>query len=632
MAPSATTARSFEEVKEWVKDRADLSAVVGRHTKLVKEKTGFKACCPLPGHKEKTPSFHVNTVDNYFYCYGCNRGGDIFTFLELVEGIPFFESLKELATQYGIELPQAKTNKDSGSKEQGSKSEKDAGFELLDRAVNYFQRVLVEGSTPGAQKAQEYLLERNIPKEEWIHFQLGWAPENGALAKKVKDKKSEYELAQKTGLVREYSGRAVDFFMDRLMIPIHDARGRPIAFSGRTLKPVEANNPKYKNSAESDWFKKKTVLYGLNRVLKLIREDNFVCFVEGYFDQWAFERVEVPAVAVMGTALTEEHLALLERHTKQAVLVMDADRAGIESTRKSLPLFLSRGWEVKVFSGLDGKDPDEWLKGSGFTKEKVKQQLLSAADALLWWALLILKECQEQNLNRIQTLNRLGDVWSMTNNEAHRTVLADELARHMGLRAEDLKLSLREFLPNQRQESYGANQNASYSAKENLYLNVKKKKYTKLEKAAEDAFILWLQNWDLLTPQTESDWQQRETYFRPTLLGPMVKKMASEHSMGRLGKIFIKQELEDSSLDPELRSLILRGLVGSVAEEGSSSEADKALKSFKELETILFQESVHLEISRLEGQLRAESRQNFEEKAQFLQRIQELRMSLEKAK
>lgn len=630
--------KSLAEIKENIKERADLASIVGRHTKLVKSGRGYKACCPLPGHKEKSPSFHIDTRQNLYFCYGCNRGGDVFTFLQVVEGLPFMEALKELGDSMGIEIPRGNFSK-TESVEQ--RSFKELGFDILARASKFYHRVLVDRATPGAEKAYDYLVERGISVAEIEKLELGWAPERGSpLLKRVKENSNEeYQIALATGLVREYGSRAYDFFQDRLMIPIFDARARPVAFSGRTLAPVTSENPKYKNSPESDWFKKKETLYGLERAAKLIREENFVCIVEGYFDQWAFERFEVPAVAVMGTALGEDHLRLLSRHTRQCILVLDADKAGVNSTKKSLPLLLSHEWDVKVFSELEGKDPDEWLKSHPKGNTEIKRKLLSAPESLEWWAKLLLREGQEKNLNRLQIFHSLVEVWQMARSLAHHNILADEIARHLGLSSQEVKESLGELARKNpgtasRPERPVAAARSEMDFMPRVSQNfVPKTAYkTPIEGAAEELFIWWLRHFDILSPQSHEEWQNRERLFTGTPAEKLVLAMGAEAY--KSGQAWTLAELQRTLLNSEimtdvLRQWVLKGLV----DPGYSTMEDKAkiLISFNEFAAILDREKVNSEIAKIQADIRSTST-DAEKTAQLLQKVQDLRMSLEKRK
>ncbi len=630
-----TAATSLSDVKEQVKDKADLAGVVSKHTKLVKSTQGFKACCPLPGHKEKTPSFYVNTRDNYFYCYGCNRGGDVFTFLNLVEGLGFIDALKELAADLHIELPKTAFSK---TESEAQKSERQSGYDLLGRTDKFFHRVLVEGATPGAEKAATYLKQRGISDEEITELSLGWAPESGTALLKKMQSQLDFDTAKATGLVREYGSRAYDFFQDRLMIPISDHRGRTVAFSGRTLGEVSGDNPKYKNSPESEWFKKKEILYALDRAAKLIRNENYVCIVEGYFDQWAFQRREIPAVAVMGTALTEEHLNALGRHTKQVVLVLDTDAAGINSTKKSLPLFLDHGWDVKVFSELQGKDPDEWLKDNSEGAQTIKQKLLSAPEALEWWGKLLIKEAAEQSFNRLQTQKSLIEVWRLAKTLAHKNILADELGRVLGLQPAEFKESMQELLAQTAPSKKApivhgvANFTEGNSSPEPSQKSSPQRRISNWDRASESVLVWWIRHWELLTPKSNEAWAEREELFLGSTAEKLVKRFGADwyRNQGELKKDVVKGLLSDENLDELLRGWILKGFVSSDMSANIEDEA-KILISFNEFAGILRRESVEAQISKLQNELRALS-SDTEGTAQILHKVQELRMSLEKRK
>lgn len=628
---SAST--SLNDIKEKIKDRADIGFYIGKHTKLVKSTQGFKACCPLPGHKEKTPSFYVNTRDNYFYCYGCNRGGDIFSFLKLVEGLEFIEALKELAQDLNIDLPaigSGSAQMVSSPQAQLQKSRREKGYELLNRAALFFNRVLMDQVSPGAAKAYAYLRQRGLSDNEMMDWMLGWAPEgSGTLLKRMKDPE-EIEIAKGVGLIRQYESRAYDFFQDRLMIPIRDARGRTVAFSGRSLLPVADGNPKYKNSPETEWFKKKETLYGLDRTAKVIRDENYVCFVEGYFDQWAFQRKGIPAVAVMGTALSAEHLQLIGKHTQQIVLVMDTDQAGINSTRRSLPLFLEKSFDVKIFSEMAGKDPDEWLQSVNENSAQIRSRLLGAPEALDWWGRLVVKESAEQNYNRLQTLKALVEVWAMARTLAHKSVLADEWGRLLNLSPRNLMASLDEITP-RNSGSHGQNSWGSYAPNEASYNRIAKTPKTQLERHTEEAFVFWLQHWETLVPKSHEAWDERERLFRGTRAEKFIAQLGAQYRLnhGELNRDYIRGCLDSGGIDDDLRPWILKGLVSS--ELALPEDVTKILNSFGELSSVLERERVNAEFLRLQSELRSSS-QDPEKTAQLLQAVQELRMNLEKRK
>ncbi len=623
---------TLSQAKDLVKDRIELADVIAKHTRLVKTGNGFKACCPLPGHQEKTPSFHIDRQKNLFYCYGCQRGGDLFTFLELVEGLNFMEALKEYSELLQIQLPTL--SKGEMKNLQTQKSTMDEGFEVLKRASTFYHRVLMDQKNAGAKSAWDYLVKkRGLTEEEIIELEIGFAPPGGtSLTAKLKDTPLS-KVAQSLGIIRETRVGLRDFFQERIVIPIKDHRGKVRGFSGRVLDPAPPDQPKYKNSSDSDWFKKKELLYGLERAHKWIRESGFVCVVEGYFDQWAFDRHQIPSVAAMGIALTEEHLRTLGRFTKRIYLVMDIDRAGIESTKKSLPLLLREGWEVRVFSELQGKDPDEWL--AQFSGD-VKRTLQQAPEASEWWVKQLLREARDANENRLQTLRRMKEIWTYAADSAHKSILADLISRGVGIGKDEVREALNDTEeksdrgPDHAQDA-GRQHRSNRSAVEFFRPKTDKvQSKNSWDKSAEESLVYWIRNWTLLTPPDEAAWQERLELFRGSLADQLIQALHEEwQRQGQVEVSYVAKKLEDSSLEPLLRQWIFRGMVApDEGPEKSSAEADKALNSFRELGLGLRRERVRVEISRLESEIRS-LREDDPRTMEVLSEIQKLRFCLE---
>ena len=629
-ATSGSGGRSLPEIKEQIKERADLVEIIGRYTKLQKMGGRYIGCCPF--HKEKTPSFNVNPQQGFYHCFGCKEGGDVFAFLMKVEGLSFMEAMRDLAQSLHIEIPQSARFSAEASRE--ATTERSAGHELLERAAKFYNKVLLTGATEGARKAWAYLQTRGITQEEAEELRLGWAPESGQdLMRKLSA--SEKPLAEKTSLIRMGQSGPYEFFRSRLLIPICDAKGRTAAFSGRTLEPVTSQNPKYKNSSESDWFKKKEVLYGLDRAAKLIRTDDYVCIVEGYFDQWAFHRNGIPAVAVMGTALTEEHLKVLGRYTKRVVLVLDADRAGIESTLKAIPALVRGGWNVTVFSGIEGKDPDEWLASEKV--DDLKKKMLAAPEALEWWIRLILEEAIAQRTPRYETYKKLSAPWSFTQTQAHRSVLADEIGRMIGISSDHVLTDLNELVRNSAEvtkrsggssSGYSSNEDSSSASRQSPTLSSSLSETPLTRSASEEVFVWWVRHADILTPMTEEDWAKRVELFSRTPVEAGVIKL--REVVGETGSANPVEWLEKLDAEPLLKTWIQKGLVLRDDPEVSQNEA-KVLISFNEISSILVRERVHSDIARVQAQIRKLGSTSPETPG-LLQKVQQLRFQLEKTK
>lgn len=449
-----TKEHDFNRVKEELKARVKLEELVAKSSKLIASTQGYKACCPLPGHNEKTASFTINSSENFFYCYGCQRGGDIFTFIELTEGLSFFEALKQLAEEFHVELPKRTDSKFTSSTPYKKNNTK-TYLELLERSAVYFNHILVNSELPESKEVRDYLLNRGINKNFINKYKLGYLPQSDqSFAKKLKEIDRLTE-ATELGLIRQnYQKSYYSFFAGRLMIPVENSRGKVIAFSGRSLKAVSEGNPKYKNSPESLVFKKKKELYGFHQALPLMREKRYAVLVEGFFDQWALHSHGIPSVAVMGTGISEEQIKKLERSVDQLIFLLDNDEAGKRATLRSLPIALTTSkLELKVFSSLEGKDPDEWLKSINPQTTNIEDEILNAQEAKIWWAFEILKKAQKTKLSPIKCLEQLREVAAFIKNNVELKWFSQNIAPMLNLSARDIALELRKYARSSPQNS-----------------------------------------------------------------------------------------------------------------------------------------------------------------------------------
>jgi DNA primase len=387
---------------------------------------------------------------------------------------------------------------------------------------------------------------------------------------------------------------------------------------------VTSKNPKYINSPESEWFKKKAVLYGLERAQKFIRDENYVCVVEGFFDQWAFDRNEIPSVAVMGTALTLDHLSVLGRYTKNVVLVMDTDNAGIQSTRKSVVLLLEHGWTVRVFSSFEGKDPDEWLKKLSREKnlkEKVRSQLLSASEGLEWLAENTLAQGQSKNLSRGELIQELGSVWAMAKQETQKLRILDLLSPVTGFNPADLRRALDEVRvvgPSKKDDEM-----PSPLQKVNAVSTIVKIPATLIDRLAEQCFLWWIWHRDYLWPQNEQDWSSYRKLFSGTYLEPVVELMFENREFWgqEAPEKVVEQYMANPAIEPLLNATLLKSMVRS--DKGQTSDSGKASNSFREMSDLLNSEKTKNRISFLKNEIRKNSHDS-EKTAQLLHAVQEL--------
>ena len=364
-----------------IRGRVAISSVVGRKVAWDRRKTNagkgdYWACCPF--HGEKSPSFHVEDRKGRYHCFGCKASGDIFTFLVEKDGVSFPEAVERLAQEAGLPLPQV-SEADVQREEQRASL-----YDIMEIAAKFFEAELQ--SARGA-KARGYLADRQLSGSIQKEFRLGYAADDrSALRNHLAEKKVAPEQMVEAGLIIQGEGASYDRFRDRVMFPIRDPRGRVIAFGGRALgKDVPA---KYLNSPETPLFHKGRVLYNLDKARGPAHEQGAIVAVEGYVDVIAMHRAGLPhSVAPLGTALTEDQLAILWRAAPEPTLCFDGDSAGIKAAYRALDLalpLLKPGHSLKFALLPEGQDPDDLLKSQG--AEAVKDVIAAAQplSEVLW--------------------------------------------------------------------------------------------------------------------------------------------------------------------------------------------------------------------------------------------------------
>ncbi len=344
-----------------LKRQADIVRVIRDYVELKKKGANWMACCPF--HKEKTPSFSVSPAKEIFYCFGCHKGGSVFNFVMEIERVAFPEAIKIVADKVGMPLPKMV---DDGRFE-ARRQESDLVIQLNSWAMEFWQQQL-QSSNEG-RIARDYLKERQISEETQTTFRIGYAPDSWeALSTYLRHKGATQEHIDRSGLVakKEETNRSYDRFRGRLMVPVFDAQGKPIAFGGRTLKGEDA---KYINSPETPAYVKGRNLFGLNLTRDEIRRQGFAILVEGFLDlivpyQFGVRNV----VASLGTALTADQVKLLSRFARKVVVNYDGDRAGVQAAKKAIEILLAEDLEVKVLVLPDNADPDEYIRKFGVTE------------------------------------------------------------------------------------------------------------------------------------------------------------------------------------------------------------------------------------------------------------------------
>ena len=342
---------------EEIRSAADIVDVVGDYVRLKPSGSDYKGLCPF--HDEKTPSFHVDPAKNLFYCFGCSKGGDLFSFVEEMEGIGFTESVRMLAERFGVALPV----EDGPSEDAG---ERESIYHALRFAARFFYRQLTQ--TEAGEPALRYLRGRGMTPKTIKRFGLGYAPDRwDALLEAAAKEHIAPELLEKAGLViaRKSGEGHYDRYRGRVIFPLFSHVGKVLGFAGRILE-ADTDQPKYINSPETRVYHKSQVLYGLHQGKKTIRDKSAVGIVEGYTDVITMHHYGVHnVVATCGTSLTEQHVELLGRYVDEAYFIYDADSAGERATLRGADTAFRKGFEVNIIELPGGEDPDTFVAKEG---------------------------------------------------------------------------------------------------------------------------------------------------------------------------------------------------------------------------------------------------------------------------
>ena len=336
-----------------IRERLSIVDVVSRRVPLTKKGQNYWGCCPF--HNEKTPSFSVNEDKGFFHCFGCGKHGDIFSFVMETDHIDFVAAMQELANMAGIKLPEKNPRPaDVVSREKSL-------FQICDAAANAYHEKLF---TEEGAHALEYVRGRGFSDDMIKKYRIGYAPKKNFIANKFANEKQENLIA--TGLCRRGDYGLYDFFRDKLMFPIFNPRGQIVAFSGRSL---DGSEPKYINTSDTEIFHKRKTVFGFNFARDAIYRNNRSIVVEGQIDAIKMQVNGFgETVAPLGTALTEDHIALLCKSNRNITFCFDGDNAGQKAAARACGIvmpFLRDNSDVKFAFVSGGKDPDEILRNSG---------------------------------------------------------------------------------------------------------------------------------------------------------------------------------------------------------------------------------------------------------------------------
>ncbi len=416
----------MNEVEE-IKNKIDIVDFISGYLTLKKAGVNYKGLCPF--HNEKTPSFMVSAERQSFHCFGCSKGGDVFTFVEEIEGMDFYDALKLLAGKAGVELKQR------GNLSYGGKNieptEKSRVFEINSLAAKLFHKILIDH--PKAEHARQYLKNRGISDQTIRDWKIGYAPKSWDLLIKFLSAKgfSEKELFKAGLLVLGEKGKYWDRFRGRIMFPISNISGQIVAFTGRVLKD-DPKAAKYVNSAESPIYIKGKTIYALDRARIDIRAQNSALLVEGQMDALAAHQAGFKnVVAVSGTALTADQLKILARYSLNIIFSFDSDTAGKTALKRATIMALENDINAKVLSLPGFKDPDEAIKSD---RKNFENAIKSAKPALEYWIDSLILEFGSADVSAKKTISKeILPVIKIISNEIEKEYYTKYLAKKLAL-------------------------------------------------------------------------------------------------------------------------------------------------------------------------------------------------------
>ena len=444
--------------RERIRSASDIVDIIGSYLPLKKNGANFTALCPF--HKEKSPSFNVNPHKQIFHCFGCHKGGDVFTFVKDYENIGFMDAVRRLAERAKIPLEY-----EDNPAAQESRHLKDQLLDIHDKIAQRWQNCLA--NEPAGQRARDYLAGRGVSADAIKLFRLGAAPELwDDTVNWARSKKFELELVEKAGLIvgkpiettpnanrdaedsqsaignRQSAIRYYDRFRGRLMFPICDEQGRVVAFSGRVL-PGDESPAKYVNSPETPIFTKSKIFFGLDKSKRAILDAGFAIVCEGQLDLIAcFTNGVQNIVAPQGTAFTDQHARIIKRYANEVVLCFDSDNAGQNAIVRSLDHLLASGLAVRVAVVPSPHDPDSFIKSFGGEKF---QELIKSAEGFFDYYLnrLCLTNDVDSDKGRLVVLKSMAEALHKTGNAVLMDKHTQKTALRLGVAPDSVRAEFR---------------------------------------------------------------------------------------------------------------------------------------------------------------------------------------------
>ncbi len=415
-----------QETVQQILQAADVAEVVGDFVSLKKRGSNLIACCPF--HNEKTPSFSVSPSKGLYKCFGCGKGGDSVRFLMDLEGLSYPEALKWLAKKYGIEI----VEKEYNDEELLAQNERDSLFIVNEFAADFFAAQL--GTEEGESIGLSYFKERGFTTSTIEKFKLGYSPDSwDAFTRHALKNGFKLEILEKAGLTIVREGKdPIDRFRGRVIFPIVNVAGKPVAFGARILKS-DPKSPKYLNSPETDIYHKSRLVYGIFTAKNSIRQKDICYLVEGYTDVVSLGQAGIEnVVASSGTSLTAEQVQLIRRFTTNITMLYDGDAAGINASLRGTDIILEEGVDVRVVVFPDGEDPDSYIRKVGgeafeaYVKENQKDFIRFKTEHSL-------KKVGNDPIARASLISDLVETITKIPDAIKRAVFYSEVAQLLGI-------------------------------------------------------------------------------------------------------------------------------------------------------------------------------------------------------
>lgn len=447
-----------------LKDRLDIVDIISEYVNLKRAGSSFKGLCPF--HNEKTPSFSVARERGYFHCFGCHERGDAISFIMKIENLNYVDALKFLADKYGMTLEESYSSQESIDRRKRL-------YEINSMAAKFYMKNLLTDDFP-----QEYMQKRGLSKRILNRFFLGYAKNDNGLYEYLKSKGVEDSEMLELGLVSQFNNRIVDKFQDRLIFPILNNKNKVIGFGGRTLTN---NKIKYLNSPESEIFKKRNNIYGVN-VLNKTRNRNKIILVEGYMDVIGLYNKGIDySAATLGTALTEEQARIIKRYGNEIYIAYDGDTAGIKATLRAIDIFKNMDVQLEILEFPDGMDPDEYIGKYGLEEfEKLLKNSTNPIDFKL-------QKLLDLSPNKSDFIKEVITFLSEFKGNTVRDIYIDKAAKFLGVTTDSLRKDVEEKINQNKKSKFGNNfqtYNNGYklNTRETIYDNEKNSDTYDIEK------------------------------------------------------------------------------------------------------------------------------------------------------